>query len=550
MDRKFIIIYLLLILGVFSSRLYGQVPKKLYYENKVISAVALFNEHNFTEASTLLKEVIHEDSSNDAAYYYEGLIAIYNNNIDRAESMFKKAYQIDPKNYWYKLYLANIYDRQHKSKEAISLLEALIKEKPKQTELYERLILLYYDNDNLDKSLACLNKLDTLSGTSERSVMLRYYIYMAQQQVDKALNILNNYEDKDNSTSILSLLGDYAKSQSQDSLALKYYKAALSLEKDNPKLIDNYASIAMWSDYKAFIKLLKDNINNSFIDKQVYLKYIERIYGDPNNSIYNSEKESIDSLIADIAEKHPYDTSYNIAVSRFYYRNQEFDKIKALFKKASYDNPDSLKFSINYTNILAMLKEYKEAAQEAEKAFKEHFPTTYSLLLQANAYHFELKDYDSIIRNCEYILKHMGDDKALKVFTLSTLGDSYHFKGENRKAYKAYNQVLKLDPNNTIVLNNYAYYLALENRRLKKALKMSKKAVDLDSSNATLLDTYAWILHLLGRNDEAKSFLKQALIYDSNSSRTLLEHYAEILKALGEDDLAQYYIEQAKNKKD
>jgi tetratricopeptide (TPR) repeat protein len=107
---------------------------------------------------------------------------------------------------------------------------------------------------------------------------------------------------------------------------------------------------------------------------------------------------------------------------------------------------------------------------------------------------------------------------------------------------------LKIDPNYNPVLNNYAYYLALENKSLKKAYKMSKKTIETEPDNATYLDTCAWILHLLERNEEAKAHLKHAMIYGGTEDKDILLHYAEVLDALGNKDLAKIYREQAAKK--
>ena len=128
------------------------------------------------------------------------------------------------------------------------------------------------------------------------------------------------------------------------------------------------------------------------------------------------------------------------------------------------------------------------------------------------------------------------------------IGDMYHMKGDSKSAYKAYDKVLKIDPDYAPVLNNYAYYLSEDGKQLKKALAMSKKTVDAEPDNATYLDTYAWILHLLGRDQDAKPYFKHAMLYGGKDSAVIMDHYAEVLYKLGEYDLAKVYWSQAKAK--
>ena len=134
-----------------------------------------------------------------------------------------------------------------------------------------------------------------------------------------------------------------------------------------------------------------------------------------------------------------------------------------------------------------------------------------------------------------------GEDNPKVLPALSTIGDCWHSLGNDKKAFKAYDKVLRINPEYLPVLNNYAYYLSLTGKKLKKAERMSRVTVEKEPDNATFLDTYAWILHLMGRDKDAKPFFKHAMIYGGKDSKVILSHYAEVLEALGEGDLAKYY---------
>ena len=78
-----------------------------------------------------------------------------------------------------------------------------------------------------------------------------------------------------------------------------------------------------------------------------------------------------------------------------------------------------------------------------------------------------------------------------------------------KQCYKAYDRSLRYDPDNAMVLNNYAYFLSLEERDLEKALAMASRATALTDNNPTYLDTHAWVLFKLGRVDEARDVYKR-----------------------------------------
>ena len=52
--------------------------------------------------------------------------------------------------------------------------------------------------------------------------------------------------------------------------------------------------------------------------------------------------------------------------------------------------------------------------------------------------------------------------------------------------------LLLINPGDIMTLNNYSYYLSLRNEHLDKAEKMISTALSADPNNSTLLDTYAW----------------------------------------------------------
>lgn len=124
---------------------------------------------------------------------------------------------------------------------------------------------------------------------------------------------------------------------------------------------------------------------------------------------------------------------------------------------------------------------------------------------------------------------------------LSVAGDIYINRGEVRKGYRLYEKALKIDPEYCPVLNNYAYFLCIENRQLSKAEKMSRITVEKEPDNPTYLDTLGWILHLRKKDAEAKPLFKRAIIYGGKKSKTILLHYAEVLESLGEKDTSSYY---------
>lgn len=106
------------------------------------------------------------------------------------------------------------------------------------------------------------------------------------------------------------------------------------------------------------------------------------------------------------------------------------------------------------------------------------------------------------------------------------------------QTYKAYDEALKYNDNNIVVLNNYAYFLSLDKKDLKKAERMSAQCIKLEPDNATYLDTYAWIFFVQGNYTLAKIYIESALEKDTTKSSELVDHYGDILYMIGDKDKA------------
>ena len=184
---------------------------------------------------------------------------------------------------------------------------------------------------------------------------------------------------------------------------------------------------------------------------------------------------------------------------------------------------------------------------------RELHPEDYDIQLLKLRMCYIKQDWDAVLAQCDVmadLARTQGNNDHLAE-ALSIAGDVYYQQLEDsKKAYEIYEQALKVDPDRTSVLNNYAYYLSQEGRQLRKALKMSRRTIELEPDNATYLDTYGWLLYLLRKPKEAKPYFKHAMLYGGKDSAVVLEHYSKVLEALGERDLATYYknLSEQKNK--
>jgi Tfp pilus assembly protein PilF len=231
----------------------------------------------------------------------------------------------------------------------------------------------------------------------------------------------------------------------------------------------------------------------------------------------------------------------------YYYSTDRKEEAKKHFKANLQAWPESFSAAANYVEFLMYAQQWEELSREGRAAFGK-FPHETAFLEMASMGDYNLEAYDKVLEICNTVLEVAPRDSSKTLRAWSTMGDIYHQLGDNKKAYKAYDRALKINPDYVYVLNNYAYYLSVEGKNLKKAYNMSKKTIEEEPDNATYLDTFGWILYLQGKPLEAKPFFKHAMLYGGKDSVVIMDHYAEVLYALKEYDLAMVYWNMALKK--
>lgn len=514
----------------------------------LIDAVQEYENGNWKKASTILDEIIKTVPENDAAYYYRGLCSMRLNNATGAEKDLKHAVALDSTNYWYRYMLAGLYGMTGRTVLTTDMYESLLKDFPKKGDLYYSLANLYINQQQYDKALSTIRDIETQFGKSDGTVMTKFNILRQQNKNEEAFKELEEYNKEYSSPQVLSILGDYEMGMYNDSTALAYYNEALSIDKSySPALLGKAEAYRITRKYPQYFEALDELMADRSAPSEGKANYLQAIIKQTDPRFIKSFQHQFDSTMTVAMDAHPSDSLIMETAGLYYFLTDRKPEAAGMFRQITKLNPDSKGAMASYIQILAYMQDWKQVVAVSDSALTK-FPDEIGFIDYANAGEFNLKNYKGVIANCEKMLRIAPRDSAVAVTAWSMMGDVYHLMNDTPKAYKAYDNVLKIAPGYAPVLNNYAYYLSEEGKKLKKAYAMSKKTVEAEPDNATYLDTFGWILYLQGKALEAKPFFKHAMLYGGKDSATILNHYAAVLEALGENDLAKVYRQQAKNK--
>ncbi len=481
----------------------------------------------FPEAKTAFSKCL-EIKPNSAAVNYElANIELYQENYLDALSYAKKSAKVDEDNIWYQLLYANLLIKTGERKKGYKLYNRLIDDYPKDKQLMLDLVGYYSaDKKNYSKAIDLLNRIESRFGVSEELFIQKEAIYskLGQQEkiVEELEKLIEAYPDNIN---YLGIYAEYLLNIGEKEKAFNTYQKLFKLDPDNALA---HISVGKYylniGDKQKAMSEFVEGISNSQLDIKPKVdliislsKYYKKYLSD----------EEIYSLVNLICETHPDEPNgHALKVDYLINRKRYAEARNELLIILKTDKENYLVWK-QLLIADAELIDYTAMYDDSKNAI-DYFPNYPNFFLYNGFACEKLKKYNEGIEILEAGLDIIIDQPKLKIQFLSSLAEMYYKTKEYQKAFKSFDKVLELDPDNISVLNNYSYYLSLRNEKLEKAVEMAKKAVSIEE-NDTYLDTYAWALYKNEKFKEALVIIEKAIAKGGDKSAVIVEHYGDIL---------------------
>ncbi len=505
-------------------------------ENKFKENYSVAIEH-FEKALELFPE--------DHASMYE-LSALYTTLglSEKGFEMIKKAVELDSSNKWYKIRLADFYKQQYDYDSFIIIYDELLESDPNNLEYLEAYIDALLHLERYEQVIEKLDVYEENVGVNEYISLQKIEIY---NYIGKKNEILHEMEKLANAypyeTRYLSMLAEAYVQSGRNKDAYQIY---LKIKKLNPE--DPYINIALLEYYKNQGELDKafDEFILSIKNKNLDYNTKAQIY-----EFWFSEKKTDESTAKQaktageaFIETHPDKEIGYYVVGTVYFNDEIYDKAQQYYLDAIAR--DSTNFISWYQLVFtdAELNNVDSLYKHTSTAMR-FYPEQPIFYMFNGLSLIDMKRYEEAVKVLEKG-RFMSADKKLTSSFDTYIADIYHELGNKKKMYEQYDRVLKNDPENVYVLNNYAYFLSLDNERLEDALKMSAITIEKEPKNVTYIDTYAWVLYKLGRYKDAKKWMEKVFSYDKNPQGINYEHYGDILYRLGDTKKAVQNWKKAK----
>ena len=513
-------------------------------------------------ARALFSEAIRLDSTFAPAYY-----ALAVAQIDAAPAaagkLARRACEIDTANLWYRALYGQALIYSGAYDEALPLFRDLRRREPGNPDNYRILAALYELDRQPFAAIATLDSAEVRFGRIPMLATMKRQLLISTRQFDKALDEARAIADAApyEAEHHVVLGGLYART-GKDSLALAEYDRALKI--DSTSLSALAALSDFYNERHDFRSMLAVTRRLFALDAMPLDHKIDR-FGQFTSDMrfYREYYIQLNDLASTLAIRYPRDRRVVELYARHLIASGELERALELYKLHTHDTPPEEAYFTSVIDIETYLQRPDSVNRYVDRALALFPDRPVFHIARGNALSYA-KQHPAALKAYRESLR-FADSDSLRGVIWGLTGDTWHqiavsaaaagtpasprAAAERRRAlrecYRAYDRSLKLLPDNPLVMNNYAYFLALEGRELEHALAMASRAVALTDNNPTYLDTYAWVLFRMDRPEEARRIMQQAIARDSRQSAELLLHYGDILAALGERFIAETYWRKA-----
>ena len=484
---------------------------------------------NSSDALKYLEQCIKINPESDAAYYQMAQIILASGNVSEGKSYIKKALDIDEKNIWYLMMISGIYYQEKNLDSAIIYYEKAIKYFPDKESLQLALGNLYSENKNFEKANFLFNSFDSKYGVNESSTLASIKNLMAEKKFDDALikaqMLIKQFPDE---LLYNGVLAEIYRGKGENDKAYDIYTKLIERNPDNAQIELSLCDFLREDKrYDDLVMLINSVILNSNVTREDKITLLNQLIEDPDFVKIKGNNLMLSLMVLEANFKED-DIVVLLRPDLLIKENklvEAADRLNEIIKEKQSDYYAWEKLLLIYLQ----LKDFEKLLSKGEECATLFNTSFFAKIIYANGA-LECGKYDISLEELRKAEILAGDNKEFILQVLTMRADTYYRMKNYDKSFKVFEDAINVNSEDLTVLNNYAYYLAEQNMKLKEAEEMARKVIEKDKMNTTFLDTYGWVLYKRGKLAEAAKILENVINSKEKPSAEWYEHYGYILK--------------------
>lgn len=512
-----------------------------------LEALRLKQAGDYDAAFDLLQHSLAINPHDASALYELAQYYLYLKQPARATTTIEQAVAADPDNYWYAQALSQLYLQQNEAEKATVLLEDMVQRFSTRIDPLYSLLEIYNQQEDYDRVLDVLNLLEQRMGKNEQLSLEKFRIYLRKGDNKRAFGEMENLvAEYPQDLRYRVVLGDVYLQNGKKEEAYDIYQQVLAEEPDNAMAM---YSLASYYEETGQDSLYQQQLDSLLLNRKVTPDIKSNIM---RQLIIRNEQADGDSLriitlFDRIMQQDPDEPDLPMLYAQYLLSKGMNQQSLPVLRRVLDIDPTNTAARMTLLGEAVRQKDYKGIVNLCEAGIESNPDMLEFYYYLAFGYIQEDNRTDDVLSTCQKALAHVTPESKKEVVSefYAIMGDSYHTKGMTEQAFAAYDSALVYNPDNIVVLNNYAYYLSLERRDLDRAEEMSYRTVKAEPGNATYLDTYAWVLFEKGNYAEARLYIDDAMKNGGGESSGVAEHCGDIYYMTGDVDGALKYWKQA-----
>lgn len=474
-------------------------------------------------------------------------------DMQKAAQNIEIALKYEKKNKYFYVLASNIYSSLGDFEKATDALETMMKEVKGTDDYLFELAALYLYNKKEDAALKVYNRAEETMGVNEVSSLQKQRIYLEKGKVNEAIaegeKLLQAFPDEERY--VLGFAETLA-TAGQRSKAIQYIETFV---KDHPEAGNSKMILAGLYKDEGQEEKSRNYVLQVFDDPAVDVSSKVLMMGTYNATLSQNRTRKIKDpelevfvlkLFDKLESNYPNESNVHLVGGDLFMTLEKDEEAKREYLKTVRSGSASFEAWQNLLYLETQADQIDSVLAHSEEAL-EVFPNQAMIYYFNGFAHLRKKNYKEAAYSLEQSKRLSATNPGFISELNSMLGDCYNGAKEYSKSDQAYEEALRFNPNNDMVLNNYSYYLSLRKENLDKAEKMSSLLVKNFPDNASYLDTHAWVLYAREKYKEAKKVIEKA-IQTGQPTATHFEHYGDILFQLGDIDNAVKQWQKAKQR--